>query len=111
MVECFDQEMRDGNSPNALVVDGCALYGRLRHPIGDKYHFLLEPENIARIDNFVSESVQLLQMLFWNNKALVVNNEFQNDPDVIEISHKRVMRKRVFYRATSTCIIAPPFHP
>eukprot|EP00975_Prorocentrum_lima_P059056 12384869-Prorocentrum_lima.AAC.1 len=56
MVEYFDQEMRDGNSPNALVVDGCSLYGRLRHPIGDKYHFLLEPENIARIDNFVSES-------------------------------------------------------
>eukprot|EP00975_Prorocentrum_lima_P038027 7997868-Prorocentrum_lima.AAC.1 len=26
MVEYFDQEMRDGNAPNALVVDGCSLY-------------------------------------------------------------------------------------
>eukprot|EP00975_Prorocentrum_lima_P005789 1252734-Prorocentrum_lima.AAC.1 len=50
-------------------------------------------------------------MLFWNNKALIVNKEFQNDPAVVEISHKRTMRKRVFYKATSTCIIAPPFHP
>eukprot|EP00975_Prorocentrum_lima_P043885 9204366-Prorocentrum_lima.AAC.1 len=60
--------MRDGNSPNALVVDGSSLYGRLRHPIGDKYQFLQEPENIALIDNFVLEAVQLLQMLFWNNR-------------------------------------------
>eukprot|EP00975_Prorocentrum_lima_P056417 11827288-Prorocentrum_lima.AAC.1 len=73
--------MRDGNSPNALVVDGCSLDERLKHPINDRYHFLRDPENIAHIDNYVLEAVQLLQMLFWNNRALVVSKDFQNDPE------------------------------
>eukprot|EP00975_Prorocentrum_lima_P051153 10716146-Prorocentrum_lima.AAC.1 len=56
--------MRDGNSPNALVVDGCALYDKMRHPLNDPYHFLIDPDNIERIDTFIPKGVQMLQMLF-----------------------------------------------
>eukprot|EP00975_Prorocentrum_lima_P018964 3994971-Prorocentrum_lima.AAC.1 len=62
--------MRDGNYPNALVVDGCSLYERMRHPIGDPYHLLRDPDNIEHIDHFILEAVQSLQLLFWGHKAL-----------------------------------------
>eukprot|EP00975_Prorocentrum_lima_P005394 1166148-Prorocentrum_lima.AAC.1 len=89
MVEYFDQEMHDGNSPNALVVDGCSLYNRLKHPFSDPFHFLLDPQNVELVDAYILEAVQLLQMLFWNNKALVASNEFRKDCEVAEITLAR----------------------
>eukprot|EP00975_Prorocentrum_lima_P062116 12883901-Prorocentrum_lima.AAC.1 len=50
-------------------------------------------------------------MLFCGPKVIVPNNEFNNAPEVEEITLKRVTRSRLFSKKSSISVIRPPIHP
>eukprot|EP00975_Prorocentrum_lima_P060496 12688822-Prorocentrum_lima.AAC.1 len=52
--------MRDGQIPQAIVLDGCALHRKATHPPGDPFHVMNTPEN--------TDAIEFLQMLFWDGR-------------------------------------------
>eukprot|EP00975_Prorocentrum_lima_P007886 1688027-Prorocentrum_lima.AAC.1 len=60
MVDYFDARMRDGETPQALVVDGQGLHWSMSHPPGDPFY---QNKNTDILGNYLVDAVALLQML------------------------------------------------